>query len=167
MRFFLFLLGLAFVNSANADFDGTLSCVSKNTKAPTQLSLTTSRILVYMPSASNRLINGFMEDVTLVVRNSVDGAVTNEIGRRATVSLNQSYKPSKYKDHIQFNLKQLVDVETFADFRPIDECEISVLIPYDAASKVKFSAPTILSCFDSGRSQTLNCEFRPKVFGLD
>jgi hypothetical protein len=80
------------------------------------------------------------------------------VGRAQYLENDANYKPRKYKDTVRFQLYNLVDTESFGAFRPINECDIHLMIPRTAGKKLKFRAPTVVNCEQTGFSQTLACE---------
>ncbi|MDZ4661543.1 MAG: hypothetical protein SGJ18_07975 [Pseudomonadota bacterium] len=136
---------------AEKEYRGTLKCESTNNRYELAVSIEAKNFQVYLSEddTESHLIN-----VTMTAIESGDV----RIGKKASLSNDKKYKPTKYKNHFRFDMSKLVNTDNFDDYLPFDYCHFSLMIPFSSWQERKFKAPLVFNCDQSGGAITLTCE---------
>jgi hypothetical protein len=146
----LLIATLCFVPAASFASVPVLSCQGRWPDAPNG---------VTAMEFTGAFVGDWIKDAIISVH-SVDYKNENlvETGRAAQLDSDDKYQPRKYAGHLRFDLSRLTDVKDFSQFAPMDQCQIQIMIPENAAALGSFTAPVLLHCDQTGGAMNLQCQ---------
>lgn len=141
------ILSLLVSISAAASETPIFSILCEGSRWGTSMKLEAKSFINYSPEEMQ------LRDVTATW--SEEGKVT--VGRIDYIDTDADYKPTVYKDHMRFDLSKLTETVRFGRFNP-SGCSLKLIFPPSAGNeKLKFIAPMLMSCDQSGGLMRLRC----------